>query len=327
MKPPMNISVTALFKPAWNHMVRILFKPFDIKKWFAPGFCAFLAQCGEGGGGGNYGNFNNQNSASGSEFREGVNNAETWINSNWELFLGIVIGSVLCILIINLLVLWISSRGKFMLLDGIVKNRAAVVEPWNEFKTQANSLCIFRFMLSIIGMLCVALTIGLPAYLAYPDFQADTWGDGATNALVALVCLGIPFAIVGTAIAFFLSGFVVPTMYLRRVSVMEGWRLAWGHLCKGHLGSAFLLFLLLVLLGIGVGIIAIAVTCATCCLAGLPYISSVVFLPVTVFFTCVFLVYIEQFGNEWKFFKSMCGSCGYDMRGLPDDIDCPECGK
>lgn len=308
-------------------MVRILFKPFDIKKWFALGFCAFLAQCGEGGGGGNYGNFNNQNSASGSEFREGVNNAETWINSNWELFLGIVIGSVLCILIINLLVLWISSRGKFMLLDGIVKNRAAVVEPWNEFKTQANSLCIFRFMLSIIGMLCVALTIGLPAYLAYPDFQADTWGDGATNALVALVCLGIPFAIVGTAIAFFLSGFVVPTMYLRRVSVMEGWRLAWGHLCKGHLGSAFLLFLLLVLLGIGVGIIAIAVTCATCCLAGLPYISSVVFLPVTVFFTCVFLVYIEQFGNEWKFFKSMCGSCGYDMRGLPDDIDCPECGK
>ena len=198
----------------------------------------------KGGGGGNYGNFNNQNSASGSEFREGVNNAETWINSNWELFLGIVIGSVLCILIINLLVLWISSRGKFMLLDGIVKNRAAVVEPWNEFKTQANSLCIFRFMLSIIGMLCVALTIGLPAYLAYPDFQADTWGAGATNALVALVCLGIPFAIAGTAIAFFLSGFVVPTMYLRRVSVMEGWRLAWGHLCKGHLGSAFLLFLL-----------------------------------------------------------------------------------
>lgn len=156
----MNISVTAPFKPAWKHMVRILFKPFDIKKWFALGFCAFLSQCGEGGGG-NGGNFGNQNNLSGSEFREGVNNVEIWINNNWGLFLGIAIGSVMCILIINLLVLWISSRGKFMLLDGIVKNRAAVIEPWNEFKTQANSLCIFRFMLSIIGMLCVALTIGL----------------------------------------------------------------------------------------------------------------------------------------------------------------------
>ncbi len=322
----MNISVTAPFKPAWKHMVRILFKPFDIKKWFALGFCAFLSQCGEGGGG-NGGNFGNQNNPSGSEFREGVNNVEIWINNNWGLFLGIAIGSVVCILIINLLVLWISSRGKFMLLDGIVKNRAAVIEPWNEFKTQANSLCIFRFILSIISMLCVALMIGLPAYLAYPDFQADTWGDGATNALVAFVCLSIPFAIAATAIAFFLGGFVVPTMYLRRVSVMEGWRLAWGHLCKDHLGSAFLLFLLLVVLGIGVGVIAFAVTCATCCLAALPYISSVVFLPVTVFFTCFFLVYIEQFGNEWKFFKRMCGSCGYDMQGLPGDSDCPECGK
>ena len=60
----------------------------------ALGFCAFLSQCGEGGGG-NGGNFGNQNNPSGSEFREGVNNVETWINSNWELFLGIVIGSVL----------------------------------------------------------------------------------------------------------------------------------------------------------------------------------------------------------------------------------------
>jgi hypothetical protein len=326
MEPPMNISVTAPFKPAWNHMVRILFKPFDIKKWFALGFCAFLSQCGEGGGG-KSGSLGNQNNPGGSEFREGVNNVEIWINNNWGLFLGIAIGSVMCILIINLLVLWISSRGKFMLLDGIVKNRAAVIEPWNEFKTQANSLCIFRFILSIISLLCVALMIGLPAYLAYPDFQADTWGSGATNALVAFVCLSIPFAIAATAIAFFLGGFVVPTMYLRRVRVMEGWSLAWGRLCKDHLGSAFLLFLLLVVLGIGVGVIAIAVTCATCCLAALPYISSVVFLPVTVFFTCFFLVYIEQFGNEWKFFKRMCGSCGYDMQGLPDDSHCPECGK
>jgi hypothetical protein len=120
-------------------------------------------------------------------------------------------------------------------------------------------------------------------------------------------------------------------MYLRRVRVLEGWRLAWGHLCKYHLGSAFLLFLLLVVLGIGVGVIFIAVTIATCCLAAclaaLPYISSVVFLPVTVFFTCFFLVYIEQFGNEWKFFNPICEKCGYDMQGLPEGDVCPECGQ
>ena len=38
----MKISVIEPITPAWNHMVRILFKPFDFKKWLALGFCVFL---------------------------------------------------------------------------------------------------------------------------------------------------------------------------------------------------------------------------------------------------------------------------------------------
>ena len=55
----MNISPLNPIGPAWNRMLKILFKPFDLKKWLILGFCVFLAQCGTGGnaGGGGGGNF------------------------------------------------------------------------------------------------------------------------------------------------------------------------------------------------------------------------------------------------------------------------------
>jgi hypothetical protein len=40
--------------------------------------------------------------------------------------------------------------------------------------------------------------------------------------------------------------------------------------------------------------------CLTCCLALLPYLSSVVFLPIHVFFRCYSLKFLEQFGEEWR---------------------------
>jgi len=40
--------------------------------------------------------------------------------------------------------------------------------------------------------------------------------------------------------------------------------------------------------------------CLTCCVALLPYVSSVVFLPVHVFFRSYSLCFLEQFGEEWR---------------------------
>jgi hypothetical protein len=46
-----------IFKPfgeAFDLMKRILFQPFDLKKWLVIGFAAWLANLGSGGGGFNY---------------------------------------------------------------------------------------------------------------------------------------------------------------------------------------------------------------------------------------------------------------------------------
>ena len=71
---------------------------------------------------------------------------KAWIDENMVLFIAIVAASVLLVIAIGLLIAWISSRGKFMFLDGVVRNRGAVREPWREFRSEGNSLFLFRIV-------------------------------------------------------------------------------------------------------------------------------------------------------------------------------------
>jgi hypothetical protein len=47
---PRDISVIEPIGAAIEKTKQILFQPFDIAKWFAVGFCAWLAALGNGGG-------------------------------------------------------------------------------------------------------------------------------------------------------------------------------------------------------------------------------------------------------------------------------------
>ena len=47
-------------------------------------------------------------------------------------------------------------------------------------------------------------------------------------------------------------------------------------------------------------ILVMFLSCLTCCVAGLPYVGSVVFLPIYVFFRGYSLYFLAQCGEEWK---------------------------
>jgi len=315
----MNISIFHPLTPAWNHMVRILFKPFAFKKWCALGFCAFLAQCGEQGGNGS--NFwNNQNSFG--DFEKTTN----WIETNFDVFILYVGIGLTALLIVALFIKWISSRGKFMLLDGIVKNRGAIKEPWVEFKTLANSLFFLVIGVQLLALLCFGLIVGIGALIAMPDFQNEAFSGYGITAIVVTAVLLICYIVVCIALTFFMEVFLVPTMYLKRVRSIEGWKTAWSLFYSKHKWSSVLFFFMWVLLSIAAGTAAIFVICATCCVAALPYVSSVVLLPITVFFVCYAMMYIQQFGDGWIFFHGQCPKCTYDLRGLDNGQICPECG-
>ena len=144
----MNISPVDPIGPAWDRMVNILFRPFDVKKWLLLGFCSFLAHCGEGGGG-------NIPSEIGDVFEEGGAYPElsamvvNWVQDNMALAIAGIFIVGMMVLALTVFVTWISSRGKFMMLDGIIRNRGAVQEPWVEYRAEGNSLTVFRLVVTV----------------------------------------------------------------------------------------------------------------------------------------------------------------------------------
>ncbi|MDE3246522.1 MAG: hypothetical protein KGN80_10575, partial [Acidobacteriota bacterium] len=97
-----------------------------------------------------------------------------------------------------------------------------------------------------------------------------------------------------------LLDFIVPIMYRLEVKTVEAISVFRQEILPGHTGAFVLFYLMKIALGLAAAVVIIAGTCLTCCIAGLPYLSSVAFLPIFVFFRCYSLCFLEQFGEEWR---------------------------
>jgi len=310
----MKISVVDPVGPAIGHAKRILFQPFNLGKWFVLGFCAFLAYLGEGGGGfppgsggggggGGGGGSGGGAAGGGGDASSDGQQVIDWINANLVLIVVVALVVILFMLVIGGILVWLRSRAKFMFLDGVVRNRGAVVEPWNTYRAHGNSLFLFSFTLSVaVSALAIAIVV-IGAMLAWPDIQSGRLG-GASIAAIAvggllLLAIAIGSAIVGTL----LEDFVVPAMYRHDLLVMSAWSVVGSRILVGHVGTIILYFLMKILLGLAIGIMALIATCATCCLVAIPYLGTVILLPLLVFIRCYSLCFLEQFGPEWQFFE------------------------
>jgi hypothetical protein len=104
----------------------------------------------------------------------------------------------------------------------------------------------------------------------------------------------VAFAVVVNLIIYFMPA----VMYARRCSAGEAAR-AVIHLILDEPGPFILLILVMIALWIGWIIVGCVVTCLTCCLASLPYIGTVIVLPIPVFFRSFSLLFLRQFGPDW----------------------------
>ena len=81
-------------------------------------------------------------------------------------------------------------------------------------------------------------------------------------------------------------------------------------LLPGNVG-AFVLFLLLqFVLRIAIGIISVLLGCITCCIGFLPYLSTVLTLPLHVFDRSYSVYFLEQFGLEYRIFREIAAPTG-----------------
>ncbi len=294
----MHISFTEPLERAYTHMKGVLFAPFDFAKWLVIGFGCWLAYLTESGWGG---------ASSGTADLSDDSDAATLTAWDWPgaleeqaclLGCGALVAFVVAFLLVLIpLLIWLSSRGHFVFLDNVVRNRAEIREPWNRFATQGNSLFLWR-----IGFLLAAIFLVLAASVPMITvmFSLQNRGGFALGEAAAVALSVVPVVAVAVGLAYthlFLLHFVVPIMRQEGLTTSAAWS-RFLPLLRENLATFLIYGLFIVLLWIAVCFALVFVVVFTCCIAAIPliipYIGTVALLPIYVTFRAYSVEFLGQ---------------------------------
>lgn len=331
MNPPRSIRFWHPTSRALGRMSTILFRPFDIGKWFALGFSAWLAMLGQNGGSSNISS-NNTGSFPGTSgmeeggaeesFQEVIQPAIDFFNEHRETIFAVGIILVVFIVVLSVLFIWLSSRGKFMFLDNVIHNRSLVKAPWRDFKVQGNSLFVWRLVFNLITLVIMG-GLFVVAFLFFAkeigfDIRADSieamvpgeveWNPEWLMPIIGFIGSVLLVASIVGYIGLMLESFVVPLMYKHQLSSTAAWgRFFTVH--RDHFGKFFLFALWSILICIPIMMAVFAFVILTCCLGGLflaiPYIGAVIMLPITVFVRSLSIEFFRQFGDKYDVWEGL----------------------
>ena len=290
-----SINVIDPISPAIEKVKIMLFRPFELSKWFMIGFCAWLAYLGNIGGGPNF-NFSYRH-------EQHFQQAKNFFTENMTWIIPFIIGGVILGIVLCLVFTWLSSRGRFMFLHCVATNRAEVKVPWHSFSRHGNSLFLFRIVAGLVSLLCFVLLGGAIILLIVISTRGNvTISAPAIAGLIALSIIIIPLVIAVALLFKFTYDFVVPIMFLRTASCVDAWRRFWALLSK-NLGKFIVYILFQIVITMAIGGILMAAMCITCCCAAcilvIPYIGTVLMLPLLIFKRAYSLYYLRQFGPSF----------------------------
>jgi hypothetical protein len=300
----MTIEYFAPLSKALEWMKSALFRPFDIRTWFVVGFTAFLAELGEMGG--NVPNFSSswRDRSFADKWERFPELVSDWISEHPQLVI-VILFAIALALVLGIALLWVSSRGKFMFLDNVVHRRAQVSAPWSEFENQGNSLFLWSLAFGLVSVLILLPYIVL-SFLHLRDLyeMSDTVGEFLLPLIGLLSGFGVLMLIV-SFISMLLTDFVVPIMYRERIRTVAAWGV-FMPLLKAHALSFILYGVLKFFLVVTIAVALALVGCATCCIGFLilflPYLGSVVRLPISYTFRAYGVSFLEQFGEQYRIF-------------------------
>lgn len=312
----MSLSYIEPLRRAWDRMVQQLFRPFDPSKWIIVGFTCWLARLGEGGGGqggvsvpppgGDY-----KLNGSWDDLDLDPSTWASWWQRFWASFeptfwIGLA-GCVLAVILaVVLLFLWLSARGHFLFLDNAVHDRTRIKAPWKEYRQQGNSLFLWRlgFIVVCVAVMLVAAAPGIFTLISAASAES---GGGVALGLVVLLIPVLLLAVVLAYIDLFLTDFVVPIMYQRRLKTTEAWRVFLPEMRK--YGAELLIYgLFVLLLHLLVGAVFAAVVLLTCCvslpvlfvLSLIPVIPTILLLPLHLTYRLFSLEFLGQLGADFQ---------------------------
>jgi hypothetical protein len=284
---------------AWERMKDILWRPFDLAKWLVLGFSAWLANLAGGANSGWNFVFDDQDMAG----RRHISSGGDWFHDVGDLLIWVplILLLILAIAAIVVVVLWLSSRAKFIFLDNVINNRAQIVEPWHRYRAIGNTLFLWRLFF-YVGLGLVALLVGLVLMVPAATLSVSDALSGLSFAAMGFAAV-IMFliAIVACYVLLFLEAFVVPIMYKYDLNAVESWRFfvpwfrarPWSFILYGLFVFGTILAAMIF------AVIAFTVTCCVltpvCCLIALPYVGTVVLLPLHVLYRLFSVEFLAQF--------------------------------
>jgi hypothetical protein len=177
----------------------------------------------------------------------------------------------------------------------IVKNRGAIAEPWRDFRKESNSYFLFS-LLVILGLFILAGLLSLP--LVIPAIQNDDFLRSHEVYLITAIAASALVMIFFVGTWALITSFMMPVMFRQRCRASEAFTTVI-RLIGVHTGEIFLYCLFWIVLALASAVVGCIAACATCCIVAIPYIGTVILLPVFVLFRSFSLLFLRQFGSEY----------------------------
>ena len=287
---------------AWGRMKIALFKPFDIHKWFVVGFNAFLAglmDASNGGGGSRW----SKNGSFG-DFIHFPRTAWAWLMAHPTWSIAILFGVAVAIAVVVVLS-WASSRGVFMFLESVVRDRVEIAKPWREYQKEGNSLFVWRLLLGMASLVAFGLVFAFFFIKGAALYDSGIGPSLPIGFFIGLGLLVLGLLFVWGYVILFLKDFVAALMYKNRVSAGAAWKLFLDIFRKypfHFVGYGIIVFLLMMVFVFAVIVAGLVTCCIGWLVLVIPYIGTVVTLPVWYALRAFSLEFLAQFGPEYDVF-------------------------
>ncbi len=286
---------------AFERMSAVLFRAFDVTRWFSIGFCAWLAYIGSKSSP----NFNQTGTASAESIKQKVDDVlrqgVAMLDDTPKLVFGATI--MLIALLLGVLFCRLRSRGDFMFLHRWYRPDASISQCWWASRTSGHELFVWRVYFFMIAALLFSITAAVGYVTVVSPYIAAgyQWHEALARPTIACVTVSVLLGMAVEVVAHLAKAFVVPIMYWHGVSASRAWLAVFsllnrypfavlGYLCCGMACAFF------------AGLVILAAGLLTCCVGFipllLPYLNAVALLPYTYFFRGYAVCFLSQWRSD-----------------------------
>ena len=214
----MPVSAVDSISPAFQHTKEQLFRPYRLSQWTRLAFVGLFAGELSSSGGCNF-HSHNLNTPHHQDFL-----AVPHIDP--ALLVPLIILAVILVPIIWLLLLYISSRMRFVLFDSIIAKHCSVRAMWHARREAGLQYFVWQIIFSLVALGGIAAIVGAPALFVF----LLGWFRAPKEHVVGLILMGatvfflfLGWILLTLFVHVFTKDFVVPQMALENVSAFEGW--------------------------------------------------------------------------------------------------------